>query len=221
MALAEVQSNDAGTTSATSLQVTLTGAATGNLVVVGIVCGGPTTTVNSVADTVNTYTRCSGRTFLSGAGGCEIWYAKNITGGNLTITVSISGTFAITVFATEYSGADTTAPFDVQATTSGTSTTPDSGSATTTAANEILAGMLSVSGATSAFTPGTGYTRRGNAETLGIWEDQIVSSTGSYSANGTLSSSQGWVACLATFKAAGGVVTVVQTPMRTMRGAGI
>ncbi|MGB2891302.1 MAG: hypothetical protein WBC04_26755, partial [Candidatus Acidiferrales bacterium] len=78
----------------------------------------------------------------------------------------------------------------------GSSTTPSSGAATTTAGNELVFGyaLLTHTGAA-----GSGFTAR---ETLGgdVSEDELVTTTGSYSATFSQPSTGQWIALMATFK---------------------
>ncbi len=70
-----------------------------------------------------------------------IFYAKNIAAGSNTVTVSFNQLAAfVDVRIVEYSGADTTNPLDVTAGAAGSSISPSSGAATTTAANELIFG---------------------------------------------------------------------------------
>ena len=100
----------------------------------------------------------------------------------------------------EYSGLDPNNPLDVTASAAGSSVTPNSGTATTTSANELIFGAGTT--ATSFYAAGTGFTSRIFTGDGDIAEDQVVSSTGSYSATGKTSSAP-WVMQMATFRAAG------------------
>ena len=83
----------------------------------------------------------------------------------------------------------------------GSNATPNSGAATTTAANELIVGADLTTGATVA--AGSGFTSRMiTVPDADIAEDQVVASTGSYAA--TASAPGGpWLMQMATFKAAG------------------
>ncbi len=196
-----VQSAVGSTNGATSLAVTLSGVTTGDAIFVGIVTSGSSTTISTVSDGTNSYSRVSGRNFLAGAGGTEIWAAYNVTGGNLTVTVTASASVQIGVVLDEWSSVVTSSAFDVQSTSTGTSTALNSGSATTNQASEAIVGMFSTAG--TGLTAGTGYTMRKTGTTTSYQfglEDEQVSSAGSYSAAATINSSQTWTACMATFK---------------------
>jgi hypothetical protein len=133
-----------------------------------------------------------------------IWYASNIkavaAGANaVTVTFSASTPY-VDIRALEYSGLDAVNPFDVGASASGNSTSADSGTITTTSANELIFGAGITGGGFSA--AGTGFTNRIITEDADIAEDRIVTTAGSYSATATLSPSASWVMQVATFRGA-------------------
>jgi hypothetical protein len=199
--IAFVQSNSGIQISNVSLAVAYPAAQTaGDLNIVAVGWGDTTSVVSSVTDTRgNTYSPAVGTT--SGTGLRQvIYYAKNIAGGSNTVTVTFNqGPTYPDVRILEYSGLDTSSPLDVTAAAAGTGTTANSGSATTTAANELIFGA-GTSG--HAFTAaGTGFTQRMIDIFGNIAEDETVSSTGSYNATATNTSSA-WVMQMAAFKAA-------------------
>ena len=97
---------------------------------------------------------------------------------------------------------------DVTAGASGSNSSPSSGAATTTSANELIFGANTV--ATTTSMPGIGFTSRiitvpdGN-----IAEDKVVTVSGSNSATATLSDSGPWVMQMATFSAVSGPAPTV------------
>src|SRR6185369_9120572 len=98
--------------------------------------------VSVVASRGNTYQRAVGPTVRSGAATQSIYYAANITaapaGGNtVTVTFSPAAAFA-NVRIAEYSGIATSNPVDVTAAAQGSSTSSNSGAATTTNANDLI-----------------------------------------------------------------------------------
>jgi hypothetical protein len=122
----------------------------------------------------------------------------------------------------EYSGADTTSPLDVTAGASGSGLTANSGSATTTAANELIFGAGMTFDIYNA--AGSGFTNRVITNFGDIAEDEYVTSTGSYNATGNLRSSAAWVMQMATFRASGSsnpapTVTGISPTSGTMNGA--
>jgi len=186
----------------TSVSVAYTLAQTaGNLSVVAVGWNDTTSTVSTITDTRgNTYTLAVGPTTGTGLRQ-SIYFAKNIAAGSNTVTVTFNQAAAfVDVRVLEYSGLDTANPLDVAAGAAGTGTLANSGAVTTTSASELIfgAGMTSTH-----FTgAGTGSTNRiiTNPD-ADIAEDQVVNSTGTYSATAPATSSK-WVMQVATFRAA-------------------
>ncbi len=165
---------------------------------VAVMWGDTTSTVSSVTDSKgNVYALAVGPTKVTGLTQ-SIYYAKNIAGGSNTVTVSFNQTASYpNVNVLEYSGLSTTSPLDVTAGATGSGTTANSGSATTTSANELIVGAGNPS---SVFTgAGSGFSNRIINSFGGISEDKIVSSTGSYNATVTLTSGT-WVMQMVGFK---------------------
>ncbi len=133
-----------------------------NVVVVG--WNDATVAVSGVTDTNgNTYARAVGPTVISGTATQSIYYATNIVAagaGTNTVTVLFNGAAtAADIRILEYSGIDTTSPFDVAAAaTSSGGTTVSSGTATTTHARDLIIGADLTTGETAG--PGAGFTAR-------------------------------------------------------------
>jgi len=166
-----------------------------NVVVVG--WNNSTSTVQSIQDSAgNTYSLAIGPTTGTSLRQ-SIYYASNIKGGSNTVTVTFNQATAFPdIRILEYRGVTTV---DVVAGASGSSTTANSGSATTTAANELIVGANTVATLTSG--PGSGFTTRIITSPDGdIAEDRVVASVGSYSATAPLSSAGPWVMQMVTFK---------------------
>ena len=174
----------------------------GNLNIVAVGWNDTTSTVSSVSDSRgNTYSQAG--TTISGTGLRQaIYYAKNIAGGSNTVTVVFNQAAAyVDVRILEYSGLDTSSPLDVTAGAAGSSSSPNSGAATTSLSNELIFGAGMTAGTYSA--AGTGFTLRIiTTPDRDIAEDQLGSSAGSYSASAASTSSP-WVMQMATFKASG------------------
>ena len=169
-----------------------------NLVVVG--WNDTSASVNSISDSVgNTYLLAIGPTTALGARQ-SIYYAKNIKGGSNTVTVNFSQAAASPdIRVLEYSGASITSPLDVTAGASGSSTTANSGPATTTAANELIFAADTI--ATGTPGPGTGFTARIITKPdSDIAEDRIGSTAGTYSGTAPVSPSGYWVMQMVTIK---------------------
>jgi hypothetical protein len=166
-----------------------------------------TSTITSVIDSAGNTYQLAGS--ISGAPHFDlrqaIYYAKNITAaaaGANTVTVTFNTAAPhIDIRATEYSGLDPTNLLDVVGSASGSSATPNSGSVTTTAAQELIFGADTTAGKVST-TAGTNFTSR-ITTTLGIAEDMSVTVTGSYSATAQLSGSTNWLMQVAAFRNAG------------------
>jgi glycine cleavage system regulatory protein len=180
-----------------------------NVVVMG--WGDDTTTITGVSDTRgNSYFVAA--PMVTGTGSVSpplrqtIYYAKNVAAGSNTVTVSFSGTPSYPdLKILEYSGADSTAPLDVAVSASGTSSTGTvaSGSATTTAANELIVGAGMTTDRFSG--PGASFTQRVLSSDGNLVEDRLVSTAGSYSATIALDGNeQSWLVQLVTFKAQSG-----------------
>jgi hypothetical protein len=194
-----VQVKSAAVTSGASVAITFAAQTAGDLNVVAVMWGDTTSTVSSVTDSKgNIYALAVGPTKATGLTSA-IYYAKNIAGGSNTVTVKFNQTAGWpNVNVLEYSGLDTANPLDVKAAAIGTGTTANSGSVTTTSANELIVGA---GNPTSVFTAaGSGFSNRIINSFGGISEDKIVSSLGSYNATATLTSG-GWVMQMATFRA--------------------
>ena len=165
-----------------------------NIVVVG--WNDTTSTVQSVKDSAgNAYSLAIGPT--KGTGLQEsIYYAANIAGGSNTVTVAFNQAAAAPdIRILEYRGVTT---LDAKAGASGTGGAANSGSATTTSANELIFGANIV--ATETEAAGSGFTSRIVTPDGDIAEDKVVTATGSYSATATLEGSGPWVMQMVTFK---------------------
>jgi len=189
----------------------------GDLNVVVVDWADSTSTVGSVTDSEgNTYVSVVGPTQSAGNDSQQMFYATNIasaSAGANTVTVTYSTTVAYPeIRVVEYSGISTTNPLDAVIGASGTGLTMNSGSITTTNANDLLVAANAIASETTA--TGTGYTQRVDSAFTEIIEDETVSATGSYSATATQGSSGYWLMQLAAFRAAssGGGTTPPTTP---------
>jgi hypothetical protein len=196
-----VQVNSAAQTSSSSMAVSYNSAQTaGDLNIVAAGWGDTTANVSSVTDSLgNTYTLAAGPT--SGTGLRQVmYYATNIKAGSNTVTVNFTTSANYPdVRILEYAGVST---LDVTASATGNSATPSCGPVTTTAASELVFATDTAGPSNSG--PGAGYTQRVIDAFGSLAEDEIASSTGSYSASASLQSSGDWVIQMATFKSGGG-----------------
>ncbi len=174
----------------------------GNLNIVVVGWDDTTTTVQSVMDSLgNQYALAAGP--VQGVLTQAIYYAKNILGGTNSVTVTFSKSASFPdVRVLEYSGADITSPIDVVANASGNSATANSGSATTTVANELIFGANTVFTGNQAAGPN--FTLRIlTSPDSDLAEDRTVLTTGTYSASATLTASGPWVMQMVALKASG------------------
>jgi len=153
----------------------------------------------------NAYVAAGGITASPGNESQQIYYAKNIAGagaGANTVTVTFSNSVTYPELRmVEYSGIDTTNPLDGEVGAIGTGLTQNSGSLTTTTANDVLVAANGLNSVTTA--AGTGYTLRMTTGEGEILEDEIVTAAGTYSATSTQQSSGYWLTQMAAFRAAG------------------
>lgn len=136
----------------------------------------------------------------------SLWVCYSATGGTTSVSPSVSGTFdVVRTWIGEYS--DTGQVFDQYSENAGTGTSPSSGATgTTTAAVSLVLGVFTTEFNGVTFTgPGGAWTTRHEQpdERLHII-DQFATSAAAFTATGTYSSSDGWAAICATFKASSG-----------------
>jgi chitodextrinase len=178
----------------------------GNLNVVVAGWNDSTARITSVVDSKgNPYILAVGPTIRPGFASQAIYYAKNIqqaTAGSNVVSVTFDqpATY-VDVRIAEYRGLDPVNPIDVVAASQGISTSTNSGSITTTNANDLLIGANLV--ATRTTGPGAGYTRRIITSPDGdILEDRVVTAIGSYNAIAPVAPAGDWIMQMVAFKAA-------------------
>jgi hypothetical protein len=207
IALVQHTSKDAGTTTSSTLAFNSNNAA-GNWIGVCVRAGRSAETFTVTDSRGNTYHQAIQLNMTVDTPNGDtlaIFYAENIGAGANTITVSdtISGTLRFAIL--EYTGVATANSLDVTASAQGTSTSPNSGNATTTANGDLLLGAIATADAET-FTPSTGIEIREavpaapNAKLVA--EDNIQAGAGSAAAGASLSASDLWGALLAAFKKA-------------------
>jgi hypothetical protein len=195
-----VQVKDNVVSSGSSVAATFTSATTaGNTIVVYVIWDNAGTA--SVTDSRgDNFTSVSAPVVWDGGFRAQIFYATNIAGGTDTVTATFQNAVSSfgSIYVHEYSGISTTNPVDVTASASGSGGTLNSGSATTTTANDLIFGAgvsdANVSAAGSGFT--TRDTASGN-----ITEDKTAATTGSYSATAT-HTGQNWGVQMVAFRPA-------------------
>lgn len=208
MAWAPVQPFGVQTTSrvasAAPSAVTLT---TGNLVFVGVcwnAVGG--TGITSLSDGTNTYTQIGTTQTVDANTRIAIFYAKNITGGTLTITFTPAANSFITICGEEYSGLDTSSPLDSSIPNTGTSTSITTTSCAVNNPNSLLVGFFGTNAGGSPSITGTSGTDRqkftSSAGEPAALEDQTASSAAAVT--WTYGASNAYAAMAASFKIVSG-----------------
>ena len=184
-------------TKTTTVSVTYATAQTaGDLNIVAVGWNDATSTVQSVKDSLgNSYSLAIGPTIGTGLQE-SIYYASNILGGSNTVTVTFNlAANGPDIRILEYRGVTT---LDAKAGASGSGSAANSGSATTTSANELIFGADIV--ATTTEAAGSGFTSRVITSDGDIAEDKVVTTAGSNRATATLEGSEPWVMQMITFK---------------------
>jgi hypothetical protein len=211
--IAYVQGNFATPqTASTTVSIAYTAAqVAGDLNVIAVGWNDSKAVVSSVKDSKgNAYALAVGPTVQSGYASQSIYYAKNIAAaaaGANTVTVTFaSAATSPDIRILEYSGADPSNPVDVTAAATGSTATSSSGAVTTTNATDLLFGANLVQTSTTA--PCSGFTKRLLTTPDGdIAEDEMVKTTGSYTATAPLSPSGPWIMQMVAFRTpAGGTV---------------
>jgi hypothetical protein len=192
---------------------------TGDLNVVIVGWNDTTAQISSVTDTTgNVYQLVIGPTQVSGSLSQSIFYAKSIgqasaNANAVTVTFSAAATYP-DIRVLEYSGVDPLNPVDVFAGATGNSTTSSSGATTTTNAMDLIVAANTVRTAT--ISSGGGFAARVITGPDGdIAEDELVTTTGSYSASANLNYPGNWVMQMVAFRAAGSSASPTQTPNPT------
>lgn len=223
MAIARVQAGG-GTNGGTSVSAAFSSNnGSGNLLVAAIVSETDGATLTSLTDTRgNTWLQASTpQTVPSKGQQIGIWYVKSSIAGANTVT-AVCSAGPVYIHIREYSGLDTASPLDQHAETNQVPgpATPSSPSVTTTAADELLVGHIYNNRGN--ITAGTGYTLADSRSfnNFSDLEDRIVSATGSYVANGTMSTGGSWGAVIVTFKAGSAGGTAHHLAMATQPGNG-
>jgi hypothetical protein len=200
-----VQGNYATPSQLSAITVPFTQAQTaGDLNVVVVGWDGSSNTVESVKDTSgNVYTKAVGPTEVSSELTQLIYYAKNIVASS-AFANAVTVTFASNasdpdVRILEYSGANTSTPVDAVAAGTGSSNTSATSSVTTTNATDLIFGANTTRTTTTA--AGSSFAKRMITLPHGdIAEDRMVTATGSYSAQASLSASSDWVMQVVAFR---------------------
>jgi hypothetical protein len=184
----------------------------GHHVIVAVAYGQASTRTVTVADSKgNTYQQDAAADLTTGQTPHALIFSSHITtqlvaGDTITVTFSASASVPI-CGAYEYSGIASSSWLDQTATATGTGTTASSGNITTTAASEVLVGVICNGGVSLATaTVEAGWSEADNVSTAGAKnievEDLVVFATGTHAATAALSGSNDWAAVVASYKAA-------------------
>ena len=195
-----VQARAREITSGTTNSLAFSSANTSGNLIVAYVVWSDAPTVTLTDSRGNTYASAQPATRWNGSQwSAQVFYAKNVAGGANTVTAQFSSninSFGI-LYIHEYSGIDQNNPLDVSRSAIGSSSAMNSGSATTTNANDLIFGAgASAKRVTAA---GTGFTTRSTAfdnRTM----DRTVTTAGSYNVTAN-QNSNAWVLQMVAFKA--------------------
>jgi hypothetical protein len=199
----------------TAVKAFTSNVAAGSLIVVAVSVATNTETATCAGSRNGSFTLAVGPTRNGSLGGsefsCWIFFFPNSAAGSETVTVTFSASLPYRrLNILEYSGIATSSALDGSAENIGATGTADSGSDSTSVANELIFGYgLQDAGD---ITAGTGFTPRTEADGYDQTEDKNGVTAGSYNATFGGSSAR-WIAQMATFKqpAEGGVVTGTAT----------
>jgi hypothetical protein len=199
------------TTSSTALAGSFPVATTnGDLLVLSAsVYTGATNPITSVTDSAsNIWTRIGTGHFVAGHfSDGEMWYSANAKPVT-TVTVHNNSVVSASFEVQEFSGVATTNPLDVSTGTANTGTAANSGSVTSTAANDLVVGFVAGHNNAQAITvTSPGYATQAQQVTTGtniatvITGDQVLASPGPQSFSGSFGSAMYWSSGIAMFRA--------------------
>lgn len=180
--------------------VTRAGVTSGNLLAVPVQWEDLAGPVSVSDDKGNTYTAVGADVNNGGNTYCNIFYAKNVTGGTVQVTVNFGGGLFHDAAILEFAGASITAPLDDTDVGTGSGTAVATANITTSAAS---CGLVCVVARYNAGTvaPGSGYTQDYDADAFFV-AHKISGAAGTYVGDGTIDSggAQIWAAAVAAFK---------------------
>ncbi|HEX6908497.1 MAG TPA: hypothetical protein VF154_17905, partial [Terriglobales bacterium] len=206
--IAYVQGTSNALTSGSSSQISASyGPQTsGDLNVVVVAWGDTTSQVDRVTDSNGNVYSLAVPTQSSSQVTQAIYYAKNISAGGNTVTVTFKqAAYLPSLRILEYKGVDKTSPLDVIASAAGTSSASagamaNSGPATTHFFNELIFGAATNS--SNILEPGDPFVPRVVTVNTDLAEDHMVNVPDTYAATATITPGSNWVMQMATFKAA-------------------
>ena len=195
------------TSSAQNLAATLPSAVTsGNLIVVSVSGWPNLPAATPVTDSLGNSYSIAGTVLASQGAYSAIYYARNITGGNATVTIRTVGAGGqISMALAEFSGVDTVLPLESSAGSVGSGTTPSSGTMTPSMTGGLVVGSGTHNG-TSVTTSGAGFsmlaipTEDANTHQPLAMEYQVLSDILPTSVSFGLSTAYSWTMNGALFK---------------------
>src|SRR5256886_2740673 len=194
---------------------------TGDLIVATVKWGGQNLSIASITDDKgDVYQSAAGPTNWSGTTKCaQTFYANNIAGGGvpITITVKLDGasTGNLHLYQFEYSGVDVASPLDTVGAATGTGTNISAGPLTTRYANDLIHAVTFTDTGTT--MPGAGFqalaTYSGN-----LVENETAGAAGTHGVTATNSGGANWFMHAIAFKAAstGGTPADTTPPVVTV-----
>lgn len=208
-----VQANS-GSSSTSSVSVTLTGVTAGNMLVAYAAVDGATAPSSGNVTGGGTWTQVDTQTNSdtgNGVGSAGMWVCPSATGGSTTVTFSGSH-IAVALAIAEYTpaGSTTLDTNNQNSSTSGT-TTINPGNVTTTNANDVIVVGGNNGNVTTTYTNGTGYTLRTSITSatnmsIGL-QDQTFSATTTGQSTAFGNTSTEWTAIAVAIKSAGAAFT--------------
>ena len=205
--IALVQKASSITASAQNLTAALSSNATaGNFIVVSVSGWPNLPAATAVTDNLGNIYSIAGTVLVSQGAYSAIYYAKNVIGGAVTVTVNtVKSGGQISMTVAEFSGIDTVLPLDATAGSTGSGTTPSSGNMTPTLAGNLLIGSgthngNAVTGAGAGFTMIAVATEDSNTHQPLAMEYQVLSGNQQTSTSFSLSTGYGWAQNGAIFK---------------------
>lgn len=189
----------------------------GNMIVVSLSSGNSSSTgdfTNPTDTAGNSYIQIYNSRDSSLSGILGMWYAYNIKSGANTVSVANSNTDDVSVIIREYSGVTTSDPLDQTATVNIGAANPlvSNSTSTTSQAQEIIIGVYTDEwGSTNGDAAAANYNNFISSTVsasayLAAQMDRIVDAIGTYNFSLTVTNNSGFLAGVATFKLASGVV---------------
>jgi hypothetical protein len=169
---------------------------------------GATNNLTSITDSAgNTWIRVGAYDVSGHNSDGELWYAANAN-PTTTVTAHVAAAASIAFEVQEFSGMAKTSTLDVSAGTSNTGTSAASGTATASAANELVVGFIAGHNNAEAITvTAPGYTNQAQQTTTGtiatiVTGFRVLGAPGAQSFAGTFGTAMYWAAGVAAFKPA-------------------